>query len=62
MRTFGGRPQFSNTVNSNPHVGKCEKCNKWVHKNVADYSMKKYGKILCYDCQQLEKLKTAYED
>ena len=32
-------------------VGKCEKCGKAVTAKVADYSQKKFGKRLCYDCQ-----------
>ena len=32
-------------------VGKCEKCGKAVTGKVADFSQKKFGKRLCYDCQ-----------
>lgn len=33
-------------------VGKCDKCGKAVTAKVADYSQKKFGKRLCYDCQK----------
>lgn len=32
-------------------VGKCEKCGKGLTAKVADYSLKKFGKKLCYSCQ-----------
>lgn len=32
-------------------VGKCEQCGKAVTGKVADYSQKKFGKRLCYNCQ-----------
>ena len=32
-------------------VGKCEKCGKGVTAKVADFSKKKFGKRLCYNCQ-----------
>ena len=32
-------------------VGKCEKCGKAVTGKVADFSQKKFGKRLCYNCQ-----------
>lgn len=31
---------------------KCVNCLKDVKQNVADYSISKYGKVLCYDCQK----------
>lgn len=33
----------------------CSKCEKPVSDKVAKYSEDKYGKVLCYDCQQAEK-------
>lgn len=32
-----------------------EECGKGITKKVNDYSMKKYGKALCFDCQKEEK-------
>lgn len=32
-------------------AGKCEKCGKAVTAKVADFSQKKFGKRLCYNCQ-----------
>ena len=32
-----------------------EGCNKFVSKKVADYSKKKYGRIICYGCQEKTK-------
>lgn len=31
----------------------CSNCGKVVDGNVTGYSLKKYGKVLCYDCQKL---------
>lgn len=31
---------------------KCSNCGKAVSATVAEYSKKKYGKVLCYDCQE----------
>lgn len=30
----------------------CTECGKEITKNIAEYSMDKYGKLLCYDCQK----------
>ena len=38
-------------------VVKCEKCSQWITKKISDYSIKKYGKFLCWDHQQIENLK-----
>lgn len=34
---------------------KCAKCGKAIQNNVHEYSTKKYGKPLCYNCQQKHK-------
>jgi ssDNA-binding Zn-finger/Zn-ribbon topoisomerase 1 len=34
---------------------KCEKCGKDLKDNVAKFSKSKYGKELCFDCQNIEK-------
>ena len=33
-------------------AGKCEACGKGITQTVIDFSEQKYGKRLCYDCQQ----------
>lgn len=33
-------------------VDKCEECHKGITQAVADFSKKKFGKPLCYDCQK----------
>jgi len=33
----------------------CVECDDSVSKKVADYSLSKYGKVLCYDCQKHQK-------
>ena len=35
-------------------VGKCEKCGKAVTGKVAEFSQKKFGKRLCYNCQSAQ--------
>ena len=45
-------PKKSNGNTANGEiVGKCEKCGKAVTAKVADFSQKKFGKRLCYNCQ-----------
>ena len=43
-----GKPKSNDTE----LVGKCEQCGKGVTQKVADYSQKKFGKKLCYECQK----------
>lgn len=33
-------------------VGKCTSCGRDVNEKTADYSKSKFGKVLCYNCQQ----------
>ena len=33
----------------------CEQCDEVVTQKVADYSLSKYGKVLCFDCQKHQK-------
>ena len=40
--------------------GKCADCGKSIQQKVADYSQNKFGRHLCYDCQQ--KLKNGNAD
>jgi len=39
----------------NPFVTKCEGCGESIDSRVADFSMSKYGKMLCRDCQKKNK-------
>lgn len=39
-------------IKSKPDNLVCSECGKEISKQVADYSMDKYGKMLCYDCQK----------
>mgnify|MGYP000438081232 CR=1 FL=1 len=46
-------PQKNQTKpNGNEIAGKCDKCGKAITSKVAEYSQKKFGKKLCYDCQK----------
>lgn len=45
-------PTKPSNGNNNDIVGKCEKCGKAVSGKVAEYSQKKFGKRLCYECQK----------
>ena len=38
--------------NGSEIVGKCDKCGKGISQKVIDYSTKKCGKPLCYECQK----------
>lgn len=51
-----------NTFNDNPLTARCETCNKWVTKKVADYSMKNYKDVYCFTHQpdRLEKSLEPY--
>lgn len=37
------------------YVDKCSKCGKGINQKTLDYSKSKFGKPLCYDCQQKAK-------
>ena len=37
------------------YVDKCSKCGKGINQKTLDYSKNKFGKPLCYDCQQKAK-------
>jgi len=39
----------------NPFVKTCEDCGESIDSRVADFSMSKYGKMLCRDCQKKNK-------
>ena len=46
-------PEKPQTAKSNGDIaGKCDKCGKAITSKVADYSLKKFGQRLCYNCQQ----------
>lgn len=50
------RPIASDTANfSKPPVHVCHDCGTKVADNVYDFSTKKYGRSLCFSCQQVEK-------
>lgn len=49
-----GIPKVVNTSSFDDTELKCVNCLKEVKQNVADYSISKYGKVLCYDCQKKE--------
>ena len=37
---------------SSQHSLTCADCGKSISQKIADYSQSKFGKFLCYDCQQ----------
>lgn len=39
------------TATKSDIAGKCDKCGKAITAKVAEYSQKKFGKKLCYNCQ-----------
>lgn len=47
--------QNSKPPGSNELVGKCADCGKGISQNVIDYSTKKFGKPLCFECQKKRK-------
>ena len=42
MATFIGDPRYR---------GRCDKCNVSVSEGTVEWSMNKYGCVLCFDCQ-----------
>ena len=49
-----GEPDTPPATPDKPH---CSACNAEIASNVAKFSQEKYGKDLCYTCQQTEKKK-----
>ena len=42
-------------VYRNDNILKCRDCGKTVSQKIADYSQSKFGRYLCYDCQQTQR-------
>ena len=40
---------------SSHHSLNCADCGKPISQKIADYSQSKFGKFLCYDCQQAQR-------
>lgn len=49
------RQRTAQPPKSDAATGNCEECGKGVSDKVASYSKQKFGRVLCYDCQQKQK-------
>ena len=41
-------------IQSNGKFVHCTECDEKISQKVAEYSLNKFGKLLCYDCQKME--------